>query len=67
MKIGDRIKALRLDREWTQAQLAQTLGVAVKQIGHYENHRARPGPQRQRDLVVAFGLRDLSELYEGVE
>ena len=36
MSLGERIKRLRQERGWSQAQLAQQLGVHQKQVSGYE-------------------------------
>ncbi|MGB3622333.1 helix-turn-helix transcriptional regulator [Ketobacter sp. MCCC 1A13808] len=38
MTLGERIKRLRQERNWSQAQLAQRLDIHQKQVSGYERH-----------------------------
>lgn len=41
--IGDNIRKLRLEREWTQGELADRLGVSRSALGNYERELREPG------------------------
>jgi len=41
-KISERIKELRLEKELTQPQLGNLLGLSRKAISHYENGATQP-------------------------
>ena len=38
--IADRVREARLKRRWTQADLADTLGLHPSAVSHFENSRA---------------------------
>lgn len=40
--LGPRIAALRRDRGWSQAELAQQLGISSSAVGMYEQNRREP-------------------------
>lgn len=39
---GDRLKALRTERGWSQAELAEKIGSDARQVSRYENGRVAP-------------------------
>lgn len=41
--VGDNIRKLRLEREWTQVELADRLGVSRSAMGNYEREKREPG------------------------
>lgn len=61
MTFGQKIRKLRRDRDWTQAQLAQHVGVDVPSINRYEMDRVRPRPKMLKKLADAFSV-DFLEL-----
>jgi transcriptional regulator with XRE-family HTH domain len=42
MPLGDRIKQLRTERHWSQADLATAIGSDARQVSRYENGRITP-------------------------
>jgi len=42
MPLGDRIKQLRTERRWSQADLAEAIGSDARQVSRYENGRITP-------------------------
>lgn len=41
--VGDNIRKLRLEREWTQEELADRLVVSRSAMGNYEREQREPG------------------------
>ena len=56
MTLGQRIKRLRQQRSWSQAQLGQKLGVHQKQISGYERDVHIPSTDLLIRLGDAFGV-----------
>jgi transcriptional regulator with XRE-family HTH domain len=54
---GRRIRALRDERQWTQAQLAEHSGLDVSYISQIERGRRDPSLSSLRALSRAFSLR----------
>jgi putative transcriptional regulator len=46
----NRVRALRSERSWSQAEVARRLGVSRQTINSIETGRAEPG------LILAFGI-----------
>ena len=63
---GSRIKANRLQRGWTQAQLAKISGVAQGVIANYENDARTPSAPKLAVFARAFGV-SLEELIDPLE
>ena len=38
MKFGDKLKKLRLDRGWSQAEAGKAIGVSERVYGYYETN-----------------------------
>ena len=53
---GSRLAALRQDRGWTQADLAERLGVTVKMVTYYEREAANPTANTLAKIAEAFGI-----------
>lgn len=60
---GARLAALRQEREWTQAQLAEKLGVSVKAVTYYEREVSSPTTRTLARVAEAFGV-EPSELLD---
>lgn len=43
MPLGDRIRTLRKEHGWSQAQLGEAIGTDSQRISRYENERITPG------------------------
>ncbi len=56
MTIGQRIKRLRQDRSWSQAQLGQKLSVHQKQVSGYERDVHIPSTELLIRLAEAFDV-----------
>jgi transcriptional regulator with XRE-family HTH domain len=53
---GSRLAALRQERGWTQANLAERLGVTVKMVTYYEREAANPTANTLAKIAAAFGI-----------
>ena len=56
MTIADRIKQLRQERQWTQAELAEKIGIKQKQISAYERGVNSPSTDFLIKIADAFGV-----------
>lgn len=65
MKIGERIRALRLDDGMTQEELAQRVGLKKQNISRYENSRVEPNIRTAKRIADALGV-SLEEMAVGV-
>ena len=54
--IGEKIKALRKERGWTQGELAERLGVKPQNISRYEKDRVQPREATLALFADVFGL-----------
>lgn len=54
--IGDNIRKLRLEREWTQEELADRLGVSRSAMGNYERELREPGIDLLIKLADTFNV-----------
>lgn len=60
---GARLAALRQERAWTQAQLAEKLGVSVKAVTYYEREVSSPTTRTLARVAEALGV-EPSELLD---
>ena len=65
VKIGERIRALRLDAGMTQEELAQRIGLKKQNISRYENSRVEPNIRTAKRIAEALGV-SLDEMAVGV-
>jgi len=56
MVFSDKIVKLRKERNWTQQQLADLMGMAVNQIKRYEKGKSSPSLEAIKKLAVTFGV-----------
>lgn len=56
MSFSEKIVSLRKERNWTQVQLAESLGMAVNQIKRYEKGKSAPSLEAIKKLAVTFGI-----------
>ena len=56
MTIGERIKKLRLERGFTQKQVADSCGMADSAIRKYESGKVTPKYEMLRRIAVALGV-----------
>jgi transcriptional regulator with XRE-family HTH domain len=59
--LGERIRKLRRERDWTQKDLAERVGVDYKNISNYEVGRLVPSRKTLAKFATVFGI-DPSEL-----
>ena len=53
--IGNRIRAVRMEKKMTQAQLAEAVGVGVTHISHIETGNTIPSLQTLLDIINVLG------------
>lgn len=56
MSFSEKIVSLRKERNWTQVQLAESLGMAVNQIKRYEKGKSAPSLEAIKKLAITFGI-----------
>lgn len=54
MNVGDRIKELRTQKQLTQSNLAEMVGLTYVQIGRYETYRSTPSSDILQKLAEAL-------------
>ena len=62
-KVVNRVKALRLDRDWTQQQLADAVGVSRQSINSIERERYVPSLELALTFARVFG-RTTDEIFK---
>jgi transcriptional regulator with XRE-family HTH domain len=55
-KPNTRLQAARKERGWSQAELAERIGVGALEIGRWERGNAFPQPLHRQQLLDTFGL-----------
>ncbi|MDD5611020.1 MAG: helix-turn-helix transcriptional regulator [Candidatus Omnitrophica bacterium] len=65
MKIKDRIKALRKEKGYTQAQIAKGTSVDQSTVSYWEKGRQEPNAAQRKRLCDFLGITQ-SQLFEGV-
>ena len=66
MTIGDSIKRIRMQKEITQKELADALGVSVQAVSAYETGKRRPRMGTLNRFATALGV-TVEELTQGVD
>ena len=61
MNIGSQIRKLRRERDWTQAELAERIGIDKRNISRYESGHADPRRKTLLKLAEVFNV-DVQEL-----
>ena len=63
MEVGDRIRAIRMERGLTQKELGELCGMADSAIRRYESNRGNPTQKTLLKIAKALGvhLRDLAD------
>ena len=56
MKLGERIKELRLEKSLSQMQLAKIIGVKQSQVSEWLKGKAKPGYDTLKNMSVAFNV-----------
>jgi transcriptional regulator with XRE-family HTH domain len=64
-RVGNRIRALRIDRELSQADVAEALGVSFQQIQKYEKGTNRLSVMRAEQISALFQVSVQELLGEG--
>lgn len=54
--VGNNIRRLRMEHEWTQEELADRLGVSRSAMGNYEREQREPGIDMLIRLADIFGI-----------
>lgn len=54
--LGERVRAMRRDKGWSQADLAARLGVLQSQVSGWEKNQRTPSPINTLRLSQAFGV-----------
>ncbi len=65
-RVGEKIKRLREDREWTQPRLAVEAGVAVSAVSQIENGRRSPNVGTLDKLAGALDV-EMADLFREPE
>src|SRR6187431_1232921 len=66
MNIGEKIKQLRTDKNLTQPQLAQVIGIEQSYLSKLENDKSIPSADIFQAILKAFGV-DVATFLEGVD
>lgn len=56
MTVGQKIRKLRKERDWTQAQLGERAGIDIHNVTRYENGRIRPRAKVLQRFADALGV-----------
>jgi len=66
MNVGERIRQLRSDRNLTQPQLAQAIGIEQSYLSKLENDKSVPSADIFQAVLRAFSI-DVASFLEGVD
>lgn len=64
--IRNRIKVLRAERDWTQADLAEKVGISRQAVISIEKYKYTPSLELAFNLAQAFGA-DINEVFQQEE
>ncbi len=67
MRLGDKIKKLRKDRKWSQAEMAEKIGVHVTHISRLETERYTPSLDMLKKLASVFEVTADYLIFENME
>jgi transcriptional regulator with XRE-family HTH domain len=56
MKISEKIKKLRLEKGWSQTQLANKLGIHPQNVSRYERGPTMPSTEAMSKFAEVFGV-----------
>lgn len=57
MTFGEKLKKLRLDRGWSQAEAGKAIGVSERVYGYYETNERTPSkPEIIQNIMNTFGV-----------
>lgn len=65
MTLFENIKTLRVEKDWTQGDLAKFAGVSIETIKRYENGKTNPTNDNLFKIANALGV-EIKNLYESV-
>ena len=66
MKIGEKIKELRIEKNLSQMQLAKMIGVSQKAIDYWERNINEPKASYIISLVIVFNI-SFDEFFEEIK
>ena len=66
MNFGEKLKQLRAERNLTQPQLAQAIGIEQSYLSKLENDKSIPSADIFQSILKAFGM-DVATFLEGVD
>jgi transcriptional regulator with XRE-family HTH domain len=64
VRLGNRVRALRRERQWTQVELAEMLGIDRSYLSEIETGKKDPSLRVLKTIAEGFGL-SLSQLLLG--
>jgi transcriptional regulator with XRE-family HTH domain len=67
MTFGQKIKILRIERGWSQEELAQKIGVTNQRVSKYETDINRPVLEVLKNLSRVFGVSVDSLLFDKID
>lgn len=65
MTLGDKLKQLRTDKNWTQPQAAEAIGIEQSYLSKLENDKSVPSAEIFSAILAAFAL-DTAKILEGL-
>jgi len=66
MHFGDKLRQLRKQKDWTQPQLAEAIGIEQSYLSKLENGKSVPSADIFQLIVKVFGI-DIEMLLDGIE
>lgn len=66
MTLGERLKQLRADKNWTQPQAAEAIGIEQSYLSKLENDRSLPSAEIFTAILNSFSL-DAQKFLEGID
>jgi transcriptional regulator with XRE-family HTH domain len=64
VRLGNRVRTLRRERQWTQVELAEMLGIDRSYLSEIETGKKDPSLRVLKTIADGFGL-SLSQLLQG--
>lgn len=56
MTLGEKIRKLRRERDWTQAEFVERVGIDKRNVSRYENDQINPSRKTVRKFAGALGV-----------
>lgn len=66
MNLGDRLKQLRTDNNWTQPQAAEAIGIEQSYLSKLENEKSAPSADIFQAILKAYKI-DVSKFLAGID